>query len=185
MATHSSILAWEAPWTEEPGWLQSTGLWRVTREHTHAHTQSLYNVHCASFCCPMKWISSIYTHVLSLLDLHPILAPIPPGHQGHHETPSWASCTLQQVPASSVTYGRKSSFTLGFPSLVIPSTIQTSQVYPTGCCKTSHTPPNPAWYLWNFWIWGFAVLSCFEQFRLLFHQLFILPAFPSGTPNYV
>ena len=27
--THSSILAWEIPWTEEPGWLQSTGLQRV------------------------------------------------------------------------------------------------------------------------------------------------------------
>ena len=25
MATHSSILAWEAPGTEEPGWLQSVG----------------------------------------------------------------------------------------------------------------------------------------------------------------
>ena len=25
MATHSSILAWEIPWTEEPGELQSTG----------------------------------------------------------------------------------------------------------------------------------------------------------------
>ena len=24
MATHSSILAWEIPWTEEPGGLQST-----------------------------------------------------------------------------------------------------------------------------------------------------------------
>ena len=26
MATHSSILAWETPWTEEPGRLQSMGL---------------------------------------------------------------------------------------------------------------------------------------------------------------
>ena len=26
MATHSSILAWEVPWTEEPGGLQSMGL---------------------------------------------------------------------------------------------------------------------------------------------------------------
>ena len=26
MATHSSILAWEFPWTEEPGGLQSMGL---------------------------------------------------------------------------------------------------------------------------------------------------------------
>ena len=25
MATHSSILAWEIPWTREPGGLQSTG----------------------------------------------------------------------------------------------------------------------------------------------------------------
>ena len=25
MATHSSILAWEIPWTEGPGWLQSVG----------------------------------------------------------------------------------------------------------------------------------------------------------------
>ena len=29
MATHSSILAWEVPWTEEPGGLQSLGLQRV------------------------------------------------------------------------------------------------------------------------------------------------------------
>ena len=26
MATHSSILAWRIPWTEEPGRLQSTGV---------------------------------------------------------------------------------------------------------------------------------------------------------------
>ena len=29
MATHSSILAWRIPWTEEPGRLQSMGLLRV------------------------------------------------------------------------------------------------------------------------------------------------------------
>ena len=29
MATYSSILAWEIPWTEEPGGLQSTGSQRV------------------------------------------------------------------------------------------------------------------------------------------------------------
>ena len=29
MATHSSILAWRAPWTEEPGRLQSMGSQRV------------------------------------------------------------------------------------------------------------------------------------------------------------
>ena len=29
VATHSGILAWKIPWTEEPGGLQSTGLQRV------------------------------------------------------------------------------------------------------------------------------------------------------------
>ena len=29
MATHSSILAWEIPWVEDPGGLQSMGLQRV------------------------------------------------------------------------------------------------------------------------------------------------------------
>ena len=31
-ATHSSILAWEIPWTEEPGELQSMGLQRVRHD---------------------------------------------------------------------------------------------------------------------------------------------------------
>ena len=31
MATHSSILAWRIPWTEEPGGLQSTGSQSQTR----------------------------------------------------------------------------------------------------------------------------------------------------------
>ena len=29
MATHSNVLAWRIPWTEEPGGLESTGLQRV------------------------------------------------------------------------------------------------------------------------------------------------------------
>ena len=58
MTTHSSILAWKIPWTEEPGGLQYTGLQRVeynqsdlahistvwlkcTRAHTHTHTHNV------------------------------------------------------------------------------------------------------------------------------------------------
>ena len=41
MATHSSILAWKTPWTEEPGGLPSLGLKRVGQywatEHRHEH----------------------------------------------------------------------------------------------------------------------------------------------------
>ena len=32
MATHSSVLAWRIPWTEEPGGLQSMGSQRVGRD---------------------------------------------------------------------------------------------------------------------------------------------------------
>ena len=32
MATHSSILAWKIPWTEEPGRLQSMGSQRVRHD---------------------------------------------------------------------------------------------------------------------------------------------------------
>ena len=32
MATHSSILTWRIPWTEEPGGLQSMGLQRVRHD---------------------------------------------------------------------------------------------------------------------------------------------------------
>ena len=32
MATHSSILAWKIPWTEEPGRLQFTGSQRVGQD---------------------------------------------------------------------------------------------------------------------------------------------------------
>ena len=40
MATHSSILAWRIPWTEEPGGLQSMGSQRVRRDweaNAHSH----------------------------------------------------------------------------------------------------------------------------------------------------
>ena len=50
MATHSDILAWKIPWTEEPGGLQSTGLQRV--EHDWANNSFLIAQPCfATFLC--------------------------------------------------------------------------------------------------------------------------------------
>ena len=37
MATHSSILAWKIPWTEEPGGLRSMGSQSQTRLNAHTH----------------------------------------------------------------------------------------------------------------------------------------------------
>ena len=43
MEAHSSILAWEIPWTEEPGGLQSKGHKRsdMTEATEHAHAKEL------------------------------------------------------------------------------------------------------------------------------------------------
>ena len=38
MATHSSILAWRIPWTEEPGGVQSLGSRRVRHEQVSTHS---------------------------------------------------------------------------------------------------------------------------------------------------
>jgi len=43
METHFSILAWEIPWTEEPGGLQSMGLQESdTTEQLSIHTFATY-----------------------------------------------------------------------------------------------------------------------------------------------
>ena len=54
--THSSIPAWEIPWTEEPGGLQSMGLQKnqndlvTTHTHTHTHTHTLYVIDSGPSC---------------------------------------------------------------------------------------------------------------------------------------
>ena len=59
MATHSSILAWRIPWTEEPGGLQSIRSQKSrTQLSTHSHTSSaeqhLTDVHRCDFLKPSK-----------------------------------------------------------------------------------------------------------------------------------
>ena len=49
-ATHSSILAWKIPWTEEPGALETMGLWKVwynwiNLEHSTHKYMSLFSIH--------------------------------------------------------------------------------------------------------------------------------------------
>ena len=54
MATHSSILAWKIPWTEEPGGLQSMGSQRVGQYRsdlacTHAESIKIRRLTAWSF----------------------------------------------------------------------------------------------------------------------------------------
>ena len=44
MATHSSVLAWEIPWTAEPGGLQSMALQRVRHDLSTENKQMLNNI---------------------------------------------------------------------------------------------------------------------------------------------
>ena len=45
MVTHSNILAWRIPWTEEPGRLQSMGLqksWTHLRDYKNSNKEAMY-----------------------------------------------------------------------------------------------------------------------------------------------
>ena len=96
IATHSSLLAWNIPWTQERGGLQSMGLQRVRNDWAHIHGSLWWNVEWAhfcglfysfnfllefiaalpcyiSFCCTGKWIGYSHTHRSPLLlDFLPI-----------------------------------------------------------------------------------------------------------------
>ena len=51
MTTHSSILAWRIPWTEEPGGVQSMGSQRVRLTYTHMHTHTHAHTHTHTRVC--------------------------------------------------------------------------------------------------------------------------------------
>ena len=57
MATHSSILAWRIPWTEEPGGLQSMGLQRVGHDWV---TNTLHAIWCPRFDCHLITLELAY-----------------------------------------------------------------------------------------------------------------------------
>ena len=68
MATHSSILAWRIPWTEETGRLQSIGSQRVRHDWSDlASTQSHNELQYLSFCfwsISFSMVSSRLIHVV-------------------------------------------------------------------------------------------------------------------------
>ena len=54
MATHSSILAWEIPWTEEPAGIQSTGSQRVRHDLATKQQQQFRELKKNSLLLGMK-----------------------------------------------------------------------------------------------------------------------------------
>ena len=85
MATHSSILAWRIPQTEEPGRLQSIGSQRVGHEWSdlacrHAHSRFFSSppfIYYCNYFCQYQLMEVFYTLViihfsLLTLDLFPV-----------------------------------------------------------------------------------------------------------------
>ena len=60
MATHSSILAWEIPWTEEPGGLQSVR-WQRVRHDFATKQQTPYTRHSSKEHEGSGWITKADT----------------------------------------------------------------------------------------------------------------------------
>ena len=84
MATHSSILAWESPWTEEPGGLQSTG-------HKESHTPEWLNTAQKDWgrcLCPIGLCAILGGQ--ALWSSHPVwTVPLSPCQHTHTEELCW------------------------------------------------------------------------------------------------
>ena len=73
IATHSSILAWRIPWTEEAGGLQSMGSQRIRHNlattHTHTHTELGDTLDLREFTLPgVRWNTAGNSSVSHLLE---------------------------------------------------------------------------------------------------------------------
>ena len=62
MATHSSMLAWRIPWTEEPGGLQTRRLQRVGHDWAHVHAYFPLKTLIIIRLCSI-W--SVFSHLVS------------------------------------------------------------------------------------------------------------------------
>ena len=83
-ATHSSILAWEIPWTDELGELQSLGLQRVgqdlAQETVYSHVKSL------------RWQFRALRLLLRMCFSHLVLPAGPEGGRAGSKLPSSLMC---------------------------------------------------------------------------------------------
>ena len=91
MASHSSILAWEIPWTEEPGGLQSMRLQRVGHDWATHNNSNFYTA--AHYLSSLTWID---------VGLSLCILPLPLAHLVLLLSLSFHSCKmgLSRVPSA-------------------------------------------------------------------------------------
>ena len=76
MATHSSILAWKVPWTEEPGRLQSIGSQRVRHDWaTNTNFIIGHRIQTSLFQCKNNSFSFEFSSVQSLSHVRLFVTP--------------------------------------------------------------------------------------------------------------
>ena len=90
MATHSRILAWRIPWTEEPGGLQSMGSQRVQ----HNLADSTHTLVCSS------WPSLCGSSFFSLGEWQPTPVFLPGESQGRGEKSDLTDCIMHILLSS-------------------------------------------------------------------------------------
>ena len=90
MATHSSILAWRIPWTEEPGGLQSMGSQRVRCNWaTNMPPPHTYIRVCVCVCvCVCVYLCLGCVYQSSLICVFQIISNV-----GHIQIPTWLTLT--------------------------------------------------------------------------------------------
>ena len=119
MATHSSILAWRSPWTEEPGGLQSMGLQRVGHDWS-----DLACMH------PFLWFNSVQSFTCVRLFVTPWTAAC---QAFLSITNSWSLLKLMSIelvmPSNHLIFCH--------PLLLSPSIFSTSGSFPTSQFFTS------------------------------------------------
>ena len=99
MATHSSILAWEIPWTEEPGGPQSMGLRRVRHDYVHRHTSVVL------VSALRQSESAICVHISPPSLASPLTPhPTPPHPSRSSQSSGWTPCAIQQLLTSHLFY---------------------------------------------------------------------------------
>ena len=121
MATHSSILAWRIPWTEEPGGLQSIGSPRVRHDLGTKQQHLLPQVPATSSAFP--WLQSASSILV------PPLAPRVQTLASLASPPPFAN-TSKHLAQTSSTSSLWSSFSIPFMvptvAFVIPPALTTS-----------------------------------------------------------
>ena len=96
MATHSSILAWKIPRTEEPGGLQSMGSQRVRRDWvTNTKKRSLFTT--GSISCNFFYIVQFSSVTQSCPTLCNPMNHSTPGLPVHHQLPEFTQTHVHRV----------------------------------------------------------------------------------------